>query len=88
MIYEATIERDDVEIKLDIEYTYYKGCRGARDSLCGKAGAGPQLEPDDEPEIEILSVKDENGLEFELTKQEDEEIEQKLWGELEIDNRY
>jgi hypothetical protein len=80
MTYETTIERDDKEIKLEITYSAYKGCRGARDSLGGKAGAGPPLEPDEPPSIEIESVIDmETGADFELTRAEENKIENELW---------
>jgi hypothetical protein len=48
-------------VSLAVEYTYYAGCKGARDSFNGRPGAGIQLEPDDEPEIEIISVFSEHG---------------------------
>jgi len=44
-------------VELEIEYTYFKGCKGSRDSFMGKAGAGPQLEPDEPASIEIESIK-------------------------------
>lgn len=47
-----TGEERDVEVT----YQYYRGCRGARDSLCGVRGAGPPLEPDEPPSVEIQSV--------------------------------
>jgi hypothetical protein len=40
-----------VDVPCEIEYTYYKGCKGARDGRFG-----PPLEPDDPPEVEIISV--------------------------------
>jgi hypothetical protein len=80
MTYETTIERDDEEIKLEITYSSYAGCRGARDSLGGKAGAGAQLEPDEPASIEIESVIDmETGFDFELTRAEENKIENELW---------
>jgi hypothetical protein len=83
MIYETTIERDDQEIKLEVEYSAYKGCKGARDSLGGKAGAGPPLEPDEPPSIEIESVINmETGEGVELTRNEENKIENELWDKL------
>jgi len=80
MIYETTIDRDDKEIKLEIIYNVYRGCRGARDSLGGKRGAGPALEPDEPPSIEIESATDtETGCDIELTKTEENKIENELW---------
>jgi len=86
MTYETTIQRDDEEIKLEITYSTYKGCRGARDSCGGKAGAGPALEPDEEPSIEIESVIDmETGFDFELTRAEENKIENEIWDNVDGD---
>lgn len=52
------------EYELDIEFSYYPGCRGEFDKY------GAQLTPDDEPETEILSI----DAPFEPTKQEREAI--------------
>lgn len=41
-----------VDVPCEIEYHYYRGCRGARD---GKYG--PPLEPDEPADVEIESVK-------------------------------
>lgn len=38
-------------IPLEVEYDYYKGCRGQREQ-----GTGIQLTPDEDPEIEINAV--------------------------------
>lgn len=40
-----------------VEFKYSAGRRGFRDSCRGVANAGPPLEPDDAPEIEILCVR-------------------------------
>ncbi len=83
MTYKTTVLRGkdiDIEIDIEIEYSISAGCRGARDSLCGIRGAGPALEPDEDPEVEIESVIEiETGNEFELTDKEVEEITQKIW---------
>jgi hypothetical protein len=80
MTYETTIERDDEEIKLEITYSSYAGCRGARDSLGGKRGAGPPLEPDEPASMEIELVRDmATGDDFELTKAEENKIENEIW---------
>jgi hypothetical protein len=49
-------DADDKEHAIRVEFTLLPGCRGARDSLCGVRGAGPPLEPDEDPEIEITSI--------------------------------
>ena len=53
----TTLTRGDESIEVEVEYSFSKGRRGARDSLGGVHGAGPPLEPDDPPKIEIRSVK-------------------------------
>ena len=83
MTHTATIMRErnlngnDVgcEVEIEVEYTYHRARRGARDSLCGKRGAGPPLEPDEPAEIEIDSVTDAtSGAEVELTEAERDRI--------------
>ena len=67
---------DDVteEIEVKVTYSYSRGCKGARDSLCGVRGAGPALEPDEPASVEIVSVLDKDGNEYELTPREQERI--------------
>ena len=80
MIHETTIER---ELDLRVSYNYTPGCRGARDSLCGKANAGPPLEPDSPPEIEITEVFDcDRNCTIDLTPKELEQIEAEIWEEI------
>ena len=63
---ETTLERED-SFTIEVEYSYSKGGRGSRDSLCGVRGAGPPLEPDEPPDVEIVRVvKAETGEEIEL----------------------
>lgn len=52
------IEVTLVDVPVDVEYIYYRGCRGARDGRYG-----PPLEPDEPPEVEIYSIKF-NGIEM------------------------
>lgn len=56
---EYTVENEETgeETTYTVEYTFYKGCRGSRDSY------GVPLEPDDPAEIEITRVTDESGSE-------------------------
>jgi len=63
---------DGEEVVVLVEYKYYAGCRGARED-----GTGLQLEPDSPAEIEILSVKDENDEDYELTEDEAQEVIEK-----------
>jgi hypothetical protein len=46
----------DVNLPVVVNYTFTSASRGARDSLGGKRGAGPPLEPDEPAEVEIESV--------------------------------
>ena len=77
-------EGNEVEIDVDVDYVFHAGCRGKRDSLGGKANAGPPLEPDDEPEIEILSVKEtvSGALIEDLSDTESADIGTAIWEEL------
>ena len=71
-----------IEIELDVEYKFHKGGPGARDSLGGKANAGPPLEPDDPGEMEILSIK-YAGNDFDLSDEQREKIEAECWEDME-----
>lgn len=73
----TTIQGESKEVLID--FTYYPPTRGARDSLGGKRGAGPPLEPDEPAEIEINSVKDLMDNEIDLTPSEQSNIESNLW---------
>ena len=66
------------EIEVEVSYDAWPASRGARDSLGGKAGAGPPLEPDDPGGIEITGARDSDGREWELTKEEEREIEEAI----------
>lgn len=72
----TTIERES-EMAVTVAYNYFRGCRGARDSLCGVRGAGPPLEPDEPPSVEIISVKGTDGADYidDLTDIERDSIE-------------
>ena len=72
----------DPEVDVEVEYHFRRGCRGSRDSLGGKRGAGPPLEPDEPDEIEIESIKDEAGKEMECTDAELETILEEAWDDL------
>ena len=56
------------EVTVKVEYTCSKAYRGYRNSL------GVPEEPDDDPEVDIVSVLDENGKEVKTTKDEDDII--------------
>lgn len=82
-----TVTREDAqgnetEVELEISYTYHRARSGARDSLGGRRGAGPPLEPDEPASIEILSAKDENGDEVVLTRDEEAAVEEKAFDEV------
>lgn len=67
-----TITRDDKEIEVDVTYTSHPGCRGHRDKY------GAPEEPDEDDWIEILEAIDEAGTCYELTTNEEQEIEEKI----------
>ena len=70
---------EEVEVSVEVSYNYSKGCRGARDSLCG--GAGPPLEPDEPPSVEIVSVITAAGVDIrdDLDDREREELEERCF---------
>ena len=70
-----------VDVPITVDWTFSPGCRGARDSLGGIRGAGPPLEPDEPPEIEIVSTK-LGSTEVELSDTDRETIEHELWNEI------
>ena len=68
-----TVSSDtDDEKTYTVEYDYYRGCRGSRDSM------GAALEPDDAPEATITAVYDEDDNEVDedevFTSEDLEEI--------------
>ena len=69
------------EIEVEVSYDAWPACRGARDSLGGKAGAGPPLEPDEEAIVEITGAKDSDGQEWDLTEEEETEIQEAISNE-------
>ena len=76
-------DADDNSHEIVVHFTYFPGCRGARDSLGGKRGAGPPLEPDEDPEIEINKVIDKTtGEEVELDESQLDCINQECWEHL------
>lgn len=77
IIREVNINGADCEtvVSIDVEYTYHPAHRGKRDSLMGKRGAGPQLEPDEPAHIEIeIAIDRETGNDIDLTEREEERI--------------
>lgn len=78
MTLETTIERDEEELEIVVEFSVTPACRGRRDSLMGKRNAGPPLEPDSPADLEIESVT-HHSQEFELTTGERERIEERCW---------
>ena len=58
--------------ELQVEFTYWAGCRGARDSFNGRPGAGIQLEPDDEAGLEVNSVVNAYGKDVTAETSEDD----------------
>lgn len=58
---DVKIEWQDETIEFTVEFSYSPGCKGTRDSFMGKAGMGPQLEPDEPAEVEIITVWGKDG---------------------------
>ena len=75
------IERDGVEVMAECVFDHHPACRGARDSLGGKAGAGPPLEPDDPESLEFKIALSGGVNPVELTDDEIERAEQQCWDE-------
>lgn len=74
-VYRTNAEGGEDEIIVLVKYSYYGGCRGQRDSLCGRAGAGPALEPDEPASVEIEgAVNKVDGKAFDLTSEEEGSI--------------
>lgn len=71
-----------LDADIEVDYKFYKGRRGARDSFMGRAGAGPQLEPDEPAEVEIESIK-LFGKEIEVSDKSLMEIEEAIMESLE-----
>lgn len=75
----AHVAIDDIE--LTVEYMYFPPSRGSRDSFMGRAGAGPQLEPDEPASIEIGKVSvgsDDQDISSMLTDKHITEIEEQI----------
>ena len=70
---DATIK----DAELEVQYKFYPARRGARDSFMGKRGSGPQLEPDEPADVDILSIKF-NGEEVELTDECYDTLQEKI----------
>jgi len=74
-----TVERHDAatnsdnEIELTITGEYYPGARGRKAHPMDRFAP-----PDDEPEIEVLTVKDDRGVEIEITDAELRQAEDAL----------
>ena len=77
-------DADDKEHQIQVEFTVWHGCRGARDSLGGVRGAGPPLEPDEDPEIEITAITlVATGTEIEVSEKDTDRIVEECWQYLE-----
>ena len=65
---------DGSDVAVEVTYDYTRASRGARDSCGGVAGAGPPLEPDEPESVEILGAKYMDGVDLELTNDEEERL--------------
>ena len=73
-----TVERGEAEIEVDVQFDHHPACRGQRDSLGGKSGAGPALEPDEPACLEFVEAK-AGGVVITLTDEEQEQAEEQDW---------
>jgi len=64
----------DEEIPITIEYDYQPEYRGSRE-----IGTGLQIEPDEPESIDIISIKDNNGNDVELSKADIQRIEDEIF---------
>ena len=65
-----------VEIPVLVYYTEFAGSLGRRDSLFGVRGAGPQLDPDEPPFVEVdKAIRMDIGCEVCLIPDEHDRIE-------------
>lgn len=75
-MYTSKIQRQ-IEMVVEVEYTYHPACRGERER-----GTGLPLEPDEPEHIEIESVTDQFGNTIELSNDEYAELEEDILEEL------
>lgn len=61
MTFDYELDRDDGPLLVTVTGYYSSPTRGARDSLGGRRGCGPALEPDEPEDFEIESVVDSSG---------------------------
>jgi hypothetical protein len=71
-------------VLVEVEYAFSRGRSGTRDSVNGKRGAGPPLEPDDADELELLSVNIIGGIDISqhLSPLELKALERQCWEDL------
>jgi hypothetical protein len=85
MTFTTYVQIGDVEdVEVEVDYAFEKGSPGSRDSLGGKRGAGPPLEPDDPDEIELQTIVTEDGTDVTelLTPERLARIEEQCWEDL------
>lgn len=68
------LNRPEGAIQVTVTGDYQPASRGARDSLGGRPGMGPPLEPDENENFEIDTITDEHGQEIEISDEEHEEL--------------
>jgi len=62
--FSTTLQRDDQEISIEVEYSYSKAYPGSRDRY------GCPEEPDEPADVEIIRAIDDDGKEIELSDSE------------------
>ena len=77
MTIQATINRNDIDIDVQITLAYFPGEYGSRDSY------GAPLEPDYPASFEVESVVDIKGVEYNLTDTEESSAIEQAFSERE-----
>ena len=77
MTIQSTINRNDIDIDVQITLAYFPGEYGSRDSY------GAPLEPDYPATFEVESVVDTNGVEYDLTATEETSVIEQAFSERE-----
>jgi hypothetical protein len=77
MTIQSTINRNDIDIDVQITLAYFPGEYGSRDSY------GAPLEPDYPATFEVESVVDTNGAEYDLTATEETSVIKQAFSERE-----
>ncbi len=73
----ASVYFSDIDDYVSVDYYFYPASRGRRER------SGLQIEPDEDASIELVSVKDAEGVELALTDEQDASIIERLIASME-----